>query len=177
MKVELEIPEGVAVNLDGKTVEVKGPLGSLKRDFGFMPRINFSMSEGSFAITTEKDGKRDKMYSHTARSHINNLFVGVTKGYRYKLAIVHVHFPMRLSLQGDVFTLENFLGSKTPRKGKKVGDVNVKIESKEVIIEGLNKENVGQTAANLEALARVKSKDRRIFKDGIYIIERGNIHE
>lgn len=177
MKVEIEIPEGVTVKLDVKAVEVTGPLGTIKRDFSFMPHINFSMAEGNFAITTEKDGKRDKMYSHTALSHINNLFVGVTKGYRYKLAIVHVHFPMRLSLQGNVFVLENFFGSKTPRKGKKYEGVNVKIESKEVIVEGINKEHVGQTAANLEALTRVKSKDRRVFKDGIYLTERGNIHE
>lgn len=177
MRAEIPIPEDVKIGLDGKTVEASGPLGTLKRDLGFMPLVNFSVGEGSFIITTPKDKKRDKMFLNTAKSHITNLITGVTKGFRYRLEIVHVHFPMRLSVEGNVLKLENFLGSKTPRKGWKHEDVTVKVEGKEVIVEGLDKEHVGQTGANLEQMTRVKSKDRRVFRDGIYLVERGNIHE
>lgn len=177
MKAEIEVPEGVKVSLTGKAFEVTGPLGSLKRDLSFMPVVSFSFKNNIVTIETPRDKKRDKMFCNTARAHINNLIEGVTKGYRYKLDIVHVHFPMRLSIKGKDMILENFLGSKVSRKIWKYPDVEVKVQGKEVFVEGLNKEHVGQTAANIEHLTKIKSKDRRVFRDGIFLNERGHMNE
>lgn len=175
MKAEIKVPEGVEVSLTGKAVEAKGPLGSTGRDLSFMPRVSFSESGGQVVIETPKGGKRDRMFLNTARAHVENLMEGVTLGFRYELAIVYVHFPMRLLVQGNDLVLENFLGSKTPRKTWKYPDVEVKVEGKRVLVEGLSKEHVGQTAANIEQLTRVKDKDRRVFKDGIFIVDRGHM--
>jgi large subunit ribosomal protein L6 len=175
MKEEIEIPEGVEVSLTGKSVEARGPLGAVARDLSFMPRVSFSLAEGKLAVETAKGHKKDRMFLHTAASHVKNLLTGVTRGYRYELDIVHVHFPMRLSIQGDKLVLDNFLGSKTPRKGWKYPDVEVKVKDKKVTVEGLNKEHVGQTAANIEQLTRVKNKDRRVFRDGIFLTGRGHM--
>ena len=177
MKKEINIPEKVSIKVERKYVEVTGSLGTLKRDFAFMPLVQFTSDGKVFTITTPRERKEDKMFLNTALSHINNLIEGVMKGYRYKLEIVHVHFPMRLNVKGDDLTLENFLGSKVQRKTWKYPDVTVKVKGKEVIVEGLNKEEVGQTSANLEQLTKIKGKDRRVFRDGIYRVERGNMNE
>jgi large subunit ribosomal protein L6 len=177
METEVSIPEGVKVSVSGKAVEAKGPLGTLKRDLSFMPRVSFSAAAGKLMVRTARDKRRDRMFMNTARAHVANLVEGVSKGYRYKLDMVHVHFPMRLSVKGNDMVLENFLGSKVPRKTWKYPDVEVKVQGKEVIVEGMSKEHVGQTAANIERLASVKSKDRRVFKDGIFLSERGNMNE
>ena len=53
-----------------------------------------------------------------------------------------------------------------------MGDVKVKVQGEDIIVEGLNLENVSQTAANIEQATKVKNKDPRVFLDGIYVFER-----
>lgn len=173
--MELEIPEGVTVSVSDKFVKVTGPLGTLERDYAFMPLVSFSVEGKKFVIKTPREKKQDKMFANTARAHISNMFVGVTKGFRYKLDIVHVHFPLRVKIEGNGIVVENFFGSKVPRKSWKYPDVEVKIKGKKIVVEGLNREHVGQTAANMEQLTHVRSKDRRVFRDGIYLVEKGNM--
>lgn len=175
--MEIEIPEGVKVSVTGKAFEVTGPLGTVKRDLSFMPLVSFSTKGNTVAIETPRDKKRDSMFLNTARAHVANLIEGVTRGYRYTLDMVHVHFPMRLSIKDQDMVLENFLGSKTQRKIWKYPDVQVKVQGKEVVVEGLNKEHVGQTAANIEHLTKIRSKDRRVFRDGIFLNKRGHMNE
>jgi large subunit ribosomal protein L6 len=97
---------------------------------------------------------------------------GVTEGYTYKLRIVYSHFPMKVSTKGPEFTVDNFLGEKYPRKTKVLPGVKVEIKGNEVTVTGIDKELVGQTAANIEQLTRIKNFDLRVFQDGIYIIEK-----
>lgn len=177
MKTTVKLPEGLKAAVSGKVVEMTGPLGTLKRDFGHMPLVVFRLEGGEITISTPRDRREDKMFMNTAESHVLNMITGVTKGYRYKLSIVHVHFPMRLIIQGDNITLENFLGSKVKKSAKKLPDVKIRVVDKDVFVEGLDKEHVGQTAAGLEHMTRIRFKDRRVFKDGIYLVERGNINE
>jgi len=68
--------------------------------------------------------------------------------------------------------IENFTGEKNPRRAKIIGDVKVKIQSEDIIVQGINLEEVSQTAANIEQATKVKKKDPRVFLDGIYIYER-----
>ncbi|HLC99276.1 MAG TPA: 50S ribosomal protein L6, partial [Candidatus Nanoarchaeia archaeon] len=79
---------------------------------------------------------------------------------------------MNVSVSGNEFNVANFLGEKTPRKLKIKDGVKVKVEGEFVVVEGIRKEDAGQVAANIEILTKVKGRDRRIFQDGIYIIEK-----
>ncbi|MFQ6073567.1 MAG: 50S ribosomal protein L6, partial [Methanosarcinales archaeon] len=64
------------------------------------------------------------------------------------------------------------LGEKKPRFAKILENVEVKIDGDEVIITGINIEDVGLTAANIEQATRIKRRDPRVFQDGIYLINR-----
>lgn len=108
----------------------------------------------------------------TIRAHINNMIKGVTEGFTYKLKIRYAHFPMKVSVKGNEVIIENFLGEKHPRRARIMEGVTVKISGEDVIVTGIDKEKVGQTAANIEQATRIKGRDPRVFQDGIYIVEK-----
>ncbi|MEM2506564.1 MAG: 50S ribosomal protein L6, partial [Nitrososphaeria archaeon] len=108
----------------------------------------------------------------TAVSLIKNMFHGVTKGYTYKLKVVSAHFPVSIKVKGNEVHIENFYGEKHPRIAKIVGSCQVSVEGDDVIVKGISKEDVGQTAANIERATVVKRKDQRVFLDGVYLYER-----
>jgi large subunit ribosomal protein L6 len=97
---------------------------------------------------------------------------GVQKGFSYKLKIVFSHFPISVKVQGKTVLIENFTGERRARKAKILGDVQVKVQSEDIVVQGLNLEDVSQTAANIEQATKVKKKDPRVFLDGIYVYER-----
>jgi large subunit ribosomal protein L6 len=99
------------------------------------------------------------------------MITGVTKGYTYKLKVVFSHFPISAKLKEKTVLIENFTGERNPRKAKIIGDVKVKIQGEDVIVQGINLEDVSQTAANVEQATKVKRKDPRIFLDGLYVYE------
>ena len=74
-------------------------------------------------------------------------------------------------------TVTNLFGEKVPRVAKlpwSPAEVEVKVMNKtDVIVKGIDKEKVGQTAANIERSCRIRNRDRRVFQDGIYITSKG----
>jgi large subunit ribosomal protein L6 len=90
------------------------------------------------------------------------------------MKIVFAHFPMAVKVQDKekTVTIENFIGERHPRSSKIVGDAKVQVKGDEVIITGVNKEDVGQTMANLEQATKIRGKDPRVFQDGIYLTSR-----
>ena len=116
--------------------------------------------------------KKEAALVGTITSHIQNMITGVTKGYSYKLKIVFSHFPISVKIQDKFILIENFTGERRARRIKIIGDVKVKIEPEDIIVEGINLEDVSQTAANIEQATRVRRKDPRVFLDGIYVYER-----
>jgi large subunit ribosomal protein L6 len=68
--------------------------------------------------------------------------------------------------------IQNFLGERVPRVAKIVGKTQVKVEGSDLIVSGINIEEVGQTAANIEQACRIVGYDRRKFLDGCYIISK-----
>jgi large subunit ribosomal protein L6 len=100
------------------------------------------------------------------------MITGVEKGFLYKLKIVFSHFPISVKVQDKTVLIENFTGERRSRRAKIIGDVKVKVESEDVTVEGINLEDVSQTAANIEQATKVKNKDPRVFLDGIYVYER-----
>jgi large subunit ribosomal protein L6 len=97
---------------------------------------------------------------------------GVTKGFTYRLRIVYSHFPITVKVEKDKILIQNFLGERTPRIAKIVGNTEVKVEGSDVIVSGINLEEVSQTSANIEQACRIIGYDRRRFLDGIYLISR-----
>jgi large subunit ribosomal protein L6 len=97
---------------------------------------------------------------------------GVQRGYTYKVKIVFSHFPISAKDQGKSVLIENFTGERRARHAKIIGEVKVKVEAEDIVIQGLNLEHVSQTAANIEQATRVRRKDPRVFLDGLYVYER-----
>ena len=80
---------------------------------------------------------------------------------------------MTLAVQGNEFVVNNYFGERVPRRADILPGVDVKVNNKvEVVVSGIDKESVGQTAANIERCAVVKNRDRRVFQDGIYLLSK-----
>lgn len=167
----IDIPDGVEVSVDGRKVSVKGEKGALTRDFSESP------------VTIQLDGKEIKVYANwprkreaalvgTVSSHIQNMITGVTRGFTYKLKIVFAHFPLSVKTKENMVSIENFTGERSPRWAKIIGDARVSVKEDDVIVQGINLENVSQTAANIERATKVKRKDPRVFLDGIFVYEK-----
>jgi len=167
----IEIPDDVEITLEGKKINVKGPKGALTRDFSNIP-ISIELVGKTIRIWAEWPRKREAALVGTVYSHIQNMIVGVRKGFTYKLKIVFSHFPISVKVKGNIVLIENFTGERNPRKAKIIGNAQVKIQPEDIIIQGINLEDVSQTAANIEQATKVKRKDPRVFLDGIYVYER-----
>ncbi len=175
MEKSVKIPEGVEVSFDGLKLKVKGKLGEVERDFynrGTANLIKIEKVGEEIKVTSKKDSKKEKSLVGTTIAHINNLFKGVTSGYKYELKVVYVHFPLSVKKNNDEIVVSNFLGQKGDKKMKIPENVKVEIKKQDITVSGIEKELVGQTAANLEKLTKVCKKDRRRFQDGIFIIEK-----
>jgi large subunit ribosomal protein L6 len=136
------------------------------------PRVKLEMKGKHVVISSELPRKKEKALVGTYGAHIRNMFVGATKGFEYKMKIVYAHFPIKTAVKGDTFVIENFLGEKSARKTKILGDTKVTIKGDQVLLNGPNVEDVGQSAANIERATKIKGFDPRVFQDGIYIIEK-----
>ncbi len=167
----INVPDGVEFSLTGRKVTVKGEKGSLTRDFS-SATISIDAEGKDIRVWAKWPRKKEAALVGTIYSHIQNMISGVQKGFTYKLKIVFSHFPISVKTQGKTVVIENFTGERRGRKAKIVGDVKVRVESEDVVVQGLNLEDVSQTAANIEQSTKVKRKDPRIFLDGIFVYER-----
>ena len=168
---KVQIPEGVTVRLDGKTVEVVGEKGRLTRDFSHAP-VQIQIGDGDVAVSALWPRRKLSALVGTVCSHIQNMVSGVTKGYTYKLKIVYSHFPISVKANGRGIVVENFIGERNPRIAKIVGDSRITVNGDDVIVQGISIEDVSQTAANIEQATKVKGRDPRKFLDGIYVYEK-----
>ncbi len=172
----VEIPEGVTVEIEGSKVRVRGPKGELERDFSHAKgvRIRKFEKDGKEYILVETffANRKRKALVNTVAAHIRNMITGVTKGWRYKMKIIFSHFPINVKIVGDRVEIHNFIGEKAPRIAKILPGVTVKVQGRDLIIEGIDIEKVAQTAANIEQATKIKDFDRRVFMDGIYIYQK-----
>ena len=167
-----ELPVAVDIRLEGKVLTVSGPLGELKRDFSHMP-IGIEVKGKRVTVKSFWPRRKEKALVGTAVAHIKNMVKGATEGYVYKLRIVSSHFPITVKTQPGKVIIENFLGEKRPRAVRIIGDINVTIKGDEITVQGMNLEEVSQTAANIQTATKIRKKDPRVFLDGIFIQQRG----
>ncbi len=167
----VEIPEGVEGILEGRIITIKGEKGELKRDFSHTP-IRIRMEGKTVTVQASWPRKKEAALVGTVRSHIQNMIKGVTQGFTYKLKIVFSHFPITVEIKEKTLTIKNFTGERNPRKAKVMGDAKVTVEGDDIIVQGINLEDVSQTAANIQNATRIRRKDPRVFLDGIYVYEK-----
>ena len=168
---ELIIPENVNVEPSGNKVKVSGPKGSLEREFQ-LNEIKIEKKENKIIVSSELEKRKIKALVGTTAAHIKNLVDGVTKGFTYKLKVIFSHFPVQLKVEKDKVFFLNFLGEKTPRAAKIAGKTEVKVDGQDITVTGINLEDVGQTASNLELATRRTGYDKKVFQDGCYICSR-----
>ncbi|CAG2163854.1 unnamed protein product [Oppiella nova] len=175
----VKIPDGVSVSVKNRTVRVKGPRGLLVRQF--KAQLDMELI-GKHRLRVQKwFGNRKELATvRTICSHIENMIVGVTKGYQYKMRTVYAHFPINVttSVANSVVEIRNFLGEKYVRRvemQKGVTCVNSTAQKDELILEGNDIEAVSRSAALIHQSTLVKNKDIRKFLDGIYVSEKTNV--
>ena len=168
----IQLPEGVSASFIDDILTVTGPLGSTSKSFRLI-RANISVDSNQIVVESFGSRKKQRATFGTTISIINNLIIGITEGYLYKLKTAFAHFPLTVKTEGKKILVENFYGERSNRVSKIIGDTNVSVKGDEVLISGINLEHVSQTAANLEQSTRIKNKDLRIYLDGIYLSEKG----
>ena len=166
----IKIPEGVDVEIKGGQIIVKSGGKEMKKEL-CLPNIKIEKDK-DLKISSKKATKREAKLIGTFASHIKNMIDGLKKEFVYKLEICNVHFPMSVKVEEDKLVIKNFLGEKVDRTAKILSDVKVEVNGNEIIASSTNKNSAGQTAANIEKTTKIKSKDRRVFQDGIYITEK-----
>jgi len=167
----IEIPEGVDVKVEGRVVTVKGEKGTLTRDFSEAP-VLIQLEDKAVKVQANWPRKKEAALVGTVSSHIQNMITGVMKGFTYKLKIVFSHFPISVKVKDNMVSIENFTGERSSRLVKIFGDSKVLVKEDDVVVQGINLEDVSQTAANIEQGTKVKVKDPRVFLDGIFIYEK-----
>jgi large subunit ribosomal protein L6 len=175
-RVSVPLPKGISLSLHGSTLSVKGPLGTASRGFPHDAlAIAASGDHVALTLTIPANRKRAQSLLHTWESHTKNLIDGVTKGFEAKMKAVAAHFPMKVSVKDSTLVIENFLGEKHPRTAALVPGVEAKVDGDFVVLEGIDIEQVGQSAANIERATHIRDYDPRVFQDGIYIVERAHV--
>jgi len=174
LSLEIAIPKGVEVNVVNSLVTISGPKGSLQKEF-FHPKISISAdkSKNLIKIDGKKLNSKEKIIVTTFRSLIENSLTGVNNPYIYELKICSGHFPMKVGIENGKFVIKNLLGEKNPRIVDVPKDVKVNISGDKVVVESINKELAGQTAADIERITLRPGFDKRRFQDGIYIVKKG----
>jgi large subunit ribosomal protein L6 len=169
--VSVQIPEDVDGIVDERLVTIRGKKGELTRDFSHAP-IQMQLDGKTVTVEASWPRKKESSIVQTVCSHIENMIKGVTTGFTYKLKIVFSHFPINVKVQGDYVIITNFTGERNPRKAKIMGNTKVLVKGDDIIVQGINLEDVSQTAANIQNSTRIRRKDPRVFLDGIYVYEK-----
>jgi large subunit ribosomal protein L6 len=143
----IEVPGSVDVTIDGTTVTVKGAKGTLQRTFS--DRVSFQLEDATLSVQRDGDDREAKALHGLSRALLNNMVLGVSEGYVRELTAVGVGY--RASLKGK--TLELLVGFSHPVEIDAPDGVEFEVpEPTKIIVRGIDKELVGQVAANVRAV-------------------------
>jgi len=182
---DLEVPDDVTVSVKSRLITVTGPRGTLKKnlrhvDMDIQLKPHLVKGKKVISLAVWQGGRKHVACLRTIRSAINNMIIGVTKGFLYKMRAVYAHFPINCIMEsaGDAVEIRNFLGEKIVRHVKMLEGVTIsesKAQKDELILEGNDVDKVSQSAASIQGMCRVRNKDIRKFLDGIYVSERTTV--
>lgn len=146
--------------------------------------VDIKHDKASNKITVEKwFGKKKELAAiKTVCSHIENLFTGVERGFKYRMKLVYAHFPVNVGIADsqEHITVMNFIGQKVKFEVDALPGVKLIRDAKnqgEFTVEGNDIENVSRTCALISQSCKVRNKDIRKFLDGIYVSDKGHVVE
>jgi large subunit ribosomal protein L6 len=146
-KAPVQIPAGVDVTLDGNVVKVKGPKGELSREIS--KDMLVTIENGALRVARPSDERVHKALHGLTRSLINNMVVGVTKGYQKQLELVGTGY--RATKSGAKLTLT--VGYSHPVEIDPPKGIDFTVPAvNQVLVSGIDKEVVGQIAANVRSV-------------------------
>jgi large subunit ribosomal protein L6 len=146
-KKPVDLPKGVSVTVEGNTVKVKGPRGELTRTFA--PDMIMSTEGSTVSVNRPSDDPRHKALHGMSRTLLANMVEGVSKGFQKQLDIVGVGYKAETRPYG----LQLALGFSHPIEFKAPPGIKLTApQPTQVVIEGANKETVGQVAAEIRSL-------------------------
>lgn len=141
------LPAGVEIKQDGNNITVKGPKGELTREFSSDIKMNIEGNEVTF--TRPNDSKEMKTIHGTTRANFNNMVVGVSEGFKKELEMHGVGY--RAQLQGTKLVLS--VGKSHQDEVEAPEGITFEVPSAtSIVVSGINKEVVGQTAAYIRSL-------------------------
>src|SRR5208283_3383164 len=158
---KVRIPEGVKIKLEGTQLSVTGPKGQLVRSVRF-PQVSVTCDGSEVTIATESRRKEITAMVGTLEAHTKNMCRGVSEGFEYRMKVVYSHFPIQLKLQGNRLEIANFLGEKKARYARIEAGVTAKVANDEVMLNGIDRELVGNSAANIEHATHIRNRDPRV---------------
>ncbi|MEE8456520.1 MAG: 50S ribosomal protein L6 [Acidimicrobiia bacterium] len=143
----ISLPSGVEVKVNGDTVVVKGPKGSLTQAVN--SAITVVVDDGTVTVSRRDDERQNRALHGLTRALINNMVIGVSEGYTKELTAVGVGY--RASLKGN--TLELLVGFSHPVNIETPEGITIDVpEPTKIIVSGIDKQKVGQVAANIRAV-------------------------
>ncbi len=143
-RAPITVPAGVEVTLNGNHITVKGPKGTLERDFA--PSISVAQENGVLSVTRATDSKQDRSLHGLTRTLIANMIIGVTEGFSKKLQINGVGY--RCEKKGNEVFLK--IGFSHEVSVKENEDIQLEVpDANTIIVKGIDKQKVGQFAAEV----------------------------
>ncbi len=171
LEKKIPVPEGISCEFKNKKIICKKDSVELSKELG-NPGISIEVQDSFIILRAKKANKNEYKIINSYASHLQNIFAGLDEKFIYKLEACNVHFPMTMKLEGDKIVINNFLGEKIPRYAKILPNVDVQIKGSSIIVSSHDKDAAGQTMANIEKATNVKGRDRRVFQDGIFLVEK-----
>jgi large subunit ribosomal protein L6 len=164
----IALPKGVEVKIDGGEVTVKGAKGSLK--FGVLPAITVEMKEGQIQVSRADDEKRNRAAHGMTRAILSNMVTGVSQGFERVLEIIGVGY--RAQMQGKNLVMA--LGFSHPVEVVPPDGIELAVDGPtKVIVRGIDKQLVGQIAANIRGYRPPEPyKGKGIRYAGEYVIRK-----
>jgi large subunit ribosomal protein L6 len=146
-KAPIELPKGVEVTVKGTHVTVKGPKGQLERDV--RPEIGVEVKDGQVTFTRSSEEKQIRAYHGLTRALVANMVEGVSEGYRKSLEIIGVGY--RADKRGSTLVLN--VGYSHEVEYPEPDGISITTPSQtQIVVEGIDKQKVGQVAAELRAV-------------------------
>lgn len=147
-KQPIAIPAGVTITVGEQDITVAGPKGSLT--VPLQPNVKVAVADNQILVTRNDDEPKTRAWHGLQRALLNNAIQGVTKGFEKKLEINGVGF--RLSGGGN--SIEMALGFSHPVKYQAPDGVELKTDKMTITVSGIDKQKVGQVAAEIRALKK-----------------------
>jgi large subunit ribosomal protein L6 len=147
-KLPIKVPAGVTITVDGGNITVTGPKGVLSTPL--LAHVDVTIDGDVLTVTRKSDEKIARAQHGLMRALLNNLVNGVTKGFEKKLEINGVGY--RVSGGGQAITMS--LGFSHPVEYKAMDGVTLTVEKNLITVSGIDKQKVGQVAAEIRAFKK-----------------------